>query len=587
MALVIGGNSNDCVLMLHGDGDDGSTTIRNDAAGGLAKSITAHSSARLTHAESKFAPGSLECDGGGGYVQVDPSSDFRWTDQDWTIDFWARANDPLRAYYFAFYLDGDNFLALERVNTAGMNTRFQLRYRLAGVDQYAVGSLLGTHIAVRNWTHFAITRAAGSVYLFIGGAAYGSHVHIPGQTIEPMNLESWPLYIGQSLWKDQPGLRTMDGWIDEFRILRGTAAWTGAFTPYSNPYSKRFRQRIRSHANVRESFRHNSRMAYGVALRPFRHRLRATAHARCSYRQRLRTVGAIYDSFRQTVRAVDNTVLRSFRQSVRGLHHVRTAFRQRVRGLAAVHSGTFRQRLRSSETVREPFRHRIRGVGNTLAAFRQKSRDLHRVENTTLALYELYYGNGSPPDLTAAPWRTFSSTPYDSPAISGVGKHYFVLRRRNAHNMVSRNIESTVFELDGSDDQITEAPADPTAVTIAAASAATARVQGVYRYDEDAAAKGDAFLIYLRSNGTDPDPASDSPTVVTMNQKDGVARLDWTSGGFGDLDDVRVIVRTRRTTPLRDSISTAVLTVIVTTQAPDPVVVDGRYQQVGGGPVQM
>ena len=64
---------------------------------------------------------------------------------------------------------------------------------------------------------------------------------------------------------------------------------------------------------------------------------------------------------------------------------------------------------------------------------------------------------------------------------------------------------------------------------IAAAAGGTARVTADYDYELDGADQADTFLIYLRSDGTDPDPDADVAIEVAMEKVDGRAHLDWSS----------------------------------------------------------
>jgi len=205
----------------------------------------------------------------------------------------------------------------------------------------------------------------------------------------------------------------------------------------------------------------------------------------------------------------------------------------------------------------------------------------YRLANDSLGRWELYHDTGAWPDLAAAPEATFTSSPHETGALSYPATHYFVLRKRNVHDLVSQNegdagqrhygdgFACWILELDSSGDQVVPSPSDAENTTLAATSGGTVRVQAQYPYAADASYAADQFLIYLTSDGSDPDPEVDSPTVVDMVKVDGIAKLNWTSGAFGNGSTVKVIVRTRRSgTPNYDSSSTTILSTTASTSGP-------------------
>jgi hypothetical protein len=98
-------------------------------------------------------------------------------------------------------------------------------------------------------------------------------------------------------------------------------------------------------------------------------------------------------------------------------------------------------------------------------------------------------------------------------------------------------------------------------------------VRASYEYVADGDNAADTWIVYLRTNGTDPDPAIDTPTYTqTMGKFDGVARLELFDGSFAEGADVRVIVRARRSgTPNVDSTNVDVYSVTTTFIGPDAV----------------
>ena len=126
------------------------------------------------------------------------------------------------------------------------------------------------------------------------------------------------------------------------------------------------------------------------------------------------------------------------------------------------------------------------------------------------------------------------------------GKHYFTLRRRNKWGLSSQNIESWNVILDEDGNIIEPPPNAPSNISITPVAGGKGTVEAQYFYtinDEYAATD---WLIYFTDNGTDPDPENDTPTVVAMSKRNGLAFLQWLSPAADDNDMLKVIVRARR-----------------------------------------
>jgi hypothetical protein len=195
---------------------------------------------------------------------------------------------------------------------------------------------------------------------------------------------------------------------------------------------------------------------------------------------------------------------------------------------------------------------------------------LYRVASSDLAAYELYVGvDGAAIDFDAPPLAMTATLPFTTDPLAPDHRYEFVLRRRNKYDLVSLNVASEVLELDAGGDVVPTPPSAPTEVSVDAAAAGTVLVTARYAYAADGDDAADAFLVYLRSNGTDPDPGVDTPAEVAMRRSGGVARLRYTSSAFAEGATVKVIVRTRRSgTPDVDSTNVDVHTATATLLGP-------------------
>lgn len=208
------------VLLLHMDGADASTTFTDSS--GRGHTVTANGNAQIDTAQSVFGGESGLFDGTGDYLTLDGSSDFAFGLGDFTIDFRFRINSAGTQVLFDGRGSGQAGARPMMYTTAN-----NLRYFTNGSDQIAGTTTLATN----TWYHAALTRRSGSTRLFLDGIQEGStyvdtNDYLAG-TIAP--------YIGAD--GNSPGANAFNGWIDELRIIKGAAAWTGNFTPPTAAYS--------------------------------------------------------------------------------------------------------------------------------------------------------------------------------------------------------------------------------------------------------------------------------------------------------------------------------------------------------------
>jgi hypothetical protein len=202
------------VLMLHGNGADGSSNISDSARGHF---VTVGGNAQIDTAQSKFGGASILFDGSGDYLALDGSSDFTFGTGDFTIDFWARWASV--SGHSVIFGNGAGF----RIYREGTSNHVIFDGGAADV----VGT---TGLVINTWYHIAVTRSGTSVRLFIDGTQEGS------TTTDSTNYS-----VGGALSPTigiDPDLAShaQNGWMEDIRILKGTAAWTANFTPPAAPY---------------------------------------------------------------------------------------------------------------------------------------------------------------------------------------------------------------------------------------------------------------------------------------------------------------------------------------------------------------
>ncbi len=154
------------------------------------------------------------------------------------------------------------------------------------------------------------------------------------------------------------------------------------------------------------------------------------------------------------------------------------------------------------------------------------------------------------------------------------GKHYFVLRNRNKFGLASQNFKSWMLQLDAGAGQLQPLPAAPHNIGIKPAAGGAGLVESQYLYDENDPWAATHWLIYFTDDGIDPDPESDTPTVVAMQKTTGgLASLRWTTPAADNNDTLKVLVRTRRVEGETnyDSDNTEIYSCTASTQGPASV----------------
>jgi hypothetical protein len=203
-----------------------------------------------------------------------------------------------------------------------------------------------------------------------------------------------------------------------------------------------------------------------------------------------------------------------------------------------------------------------------------------RVADPGVEGYELYRGVNAEPDLAGAAWETFTSLPHSTASLSVGNTYRFVLRQRNRYGLISENTTSTVITVAGDGTQTATPPSAPTDITGLALDGGVVQISAVYTPAPDGDNAATTWLVYHRTNGTNPDPATDTPAETAMVNADGLVKLTWESAAQADGTTVKVLVRTRRDgTPDADSTNSTIVTVTAETSGPAAVAepADGFY----------
>lgn len=228
-----GGIDSNTVVMLHCDGSDGSTSFPDSSAS--AHSVIARGNAQVDADAKKFGTGSALFDGNSSFLVVGNSSsaDFYLSDSNFTIDFQMRKNSlELNQYGMLFSkydLSTQKAYASGVVNAAGTDT-LQFFYSIDGNNFTAANAGVVT-LDTSQFYHIAVVRSGTSLYQFFNGVLAGT-----AHDIGTSNLFNSSRNFTVGTLSDE-SFGSFDGWIDEFRLSKGTARWTSDFTPPISAYS--------------------------------------------------------------------------------------------------------------------------------------------------------------------------------------------------------------------------------------------------------------------------------------------------------------------------------------------------------------
>jgi hypothetical protein len=159
---------------------------------------------------SKYGTGSIFFNGSNGYLRSYETSHNNFGTGDFTLEAWIR-----------FVAVGNG-----QIISAGDGNNTNAYYWQYFSGQLQFGNQGGSNILATNWTpnagqwyHVAVTRQGTSARQFVDGTQLGSTV------TNSTNLVAGPTWVGNG------GAGYFNGNIDDLRITRGFARYTGNFTP--------------------------------------------------------------------------------------------------------------------------------------------------------------------------------------------------------------------------------------------------------------------------------------------------------------------------------------------------------------------
>lgn len=220
-------------LLLHGDGTDGSSSIVDSSQ--YARTISPFGPT-ISTAQKKFGSGSISFSGTSQYATAPASTDWDFGSGDFTVEAFVYLTAALAGRYNLIVCHDNvgvsrGWLFLTDTDNAG-----KLNFTIFSNNATPFGVLSQSAFPQNAWKHVAACRAGNTLRLFIEGVQEASR-DVTGVAIQNPNQ---PLVLG-GLWNNgaisSATQHRWGGYMDEVRVKKGEALYTGSFTPPAAPFA--------------------------------------------------------------------------------------------------------------------------------------------------------------------------------------------------------------------------------------------------------------------------------------------------------------------------------------------------------------
>lgn len=202
----------DTVLMLQME----DTSLSDSSAS--AHTITLNGNVARSSTQAKFGTYSAVFDGTTDYLSVASHANFGMTG-DFTEDFWLYFNSVTQVGLTYIGASDTNYV-VKIHSTGGGRLDFTIGGNANGTPSYTFNT--------GQWYHIALTKSSGTCRIYVDGVSQDSWAC--------GSVTQGALVIGAYY---DGSIFSLNGYIDNVRIVKGTAVWAGAssFTPPSSAYT--------------------------------------------------------------------------------------------------------------------------------------------------------------------------------------------------------------------------------------------------------------------------------------------------------------------------------------------------------------
>ena len=209
-----------CSLLLHFSGSNGSTTFIDNSPS--PKTVTSNNGASISTAQSKFGGTSGFFDGTDDYLSISYNSDFNFGTDSFTWESWIYPTNisGIDGIYATSGGSGVNPKFAVHLNAGTPSIHYNNLTN--GSDLYTTAT---SAVSINTWTHLAFVRNGSNWTWYINGNSAGT-----GTNNTTITFTSQPTYIG---YGGEAYFTPFNGYIDEVRVTKGVARYTGSFTTSS------------------------------------------------------------------------------------------------------------------------------------------------------------------------------------------------------------------------------------------------------------------------------------------------------------------------------------------------------------------
>jgi len=222
----------DTSLMMHMDGTNGSTNFIDETG----KTVTRVGSKVVLSTDSpKFGSASVTNFSTTSYLTLADDPAWKFGTGAFTIDFWVNFDtvpSGTVSQLVVYNEQGSNnfFLFYGVIAEESVLSTFRFYFKTGNVYYLYPEFIRSNYVTPNVWHHFAITRDGNNFRILMDGTQLGS----PEVSSGSFSTATGTFTIGEyGTGETLP----LVGKLDELRIVKGVAIWTGNFTPPSAPYS--------------------------------------------------------------------------------------------------------------------------------------------------------------------------------------------------------------------------------------------------------------------------------------------------------------------------------------------------------------
>ncbi|MHC1727328.1 MAG: LamG-like jellyroll fold domain-containing protein [Syntrophobacteraceae bacterium] len=202
-------------LLLQGNGENGGTVITDS-------SDTPHTPSTATGvvtSTTQIKYGSASLSFNSGYVRYAGAEDWYLAgEQDFTIDAWV------------YNTNGSQSGICGTLTSSNTQWGFTIHGNQLRFYSYGWLAVSSTQVPLNQWTHVAVVRYQGTIRLYINGLQSGT------TSTTSFSDVAAPNFIVGDMYPNNTGPWAFKGFIDELRVSKGIARWTGNFTPPASEY---------------------------------------------------------------------------------------------------------------------------------------------------------------------------------------------------------------------------------------------------------------------------------------------------------------------------------------------------------------